>query len=99
MPIMISGPRVEVFRTGVLSLDTGKMTLLLMDEGTRANASLTRLLAPIEGDPGFGRMIAWGGLGTMNNTPKLSVYRVNLDSGVGTAVETAKADTRGYPAR
>jgi hypothetical protein len=24
MPIMISGPRVEVVRTGVLSLDTGK---------------------------------------------------------------------------
>ena len=96
MPIMISGPRIEVMRTGVLSLDTGKMALLLMDEGTRGNASLTNLLSPVEGDPGFGRMVAWGGLGTANNTPKLTVYRVNLDTGVGAAVETAKADTRGY---
>ena len=96
MAIMMSGPRVEVFRTGVLSLDTGKMTLLLMDESNRGQSAITRLLAPIEGDPGFGRMIAWGGLGTMNNTPKLSVYRVNLDSGAGTAIETAKADTRGF---
>jgi len=96
MPIMISGPRVEVVRTGVLSLDTGKMTLLMMDQGNRGNSSITRLLSPIEGDPGFGRMVAWGGLGTMNNTPKLCVYRVNLDTGDGSAVETAKGDTRGY---
>ena len=96
MPIMTSGQRVEVVRTGVLSLDTGKMTLLLVTEGTQGNSSLTRLLSPIEGDPGFGRMVAWGGLGTMNNSPKLSVYRVNLDTGIGSAVETAKSDTRGY---
>jgi dipeptidyl aminopeptidase/acylaminoacyl peptidase len=96
MPIMVAGERVEVVRTGVLSLDTGKMTLLLVTEGTQGNSALTRLLSPIEGDPGFGRMVAWGGLGTMNSTPKLSVYRVNLETGKGIAVETAKADTRGY---
>ncbi len=96
MPIMTSGERVEVFRTGVYSLDSGKMTLMLMSEGTKGNSSLTNLLAPIEGDPGFGRMVAWGGLAVVNTTPKLSVFRVNLDTGVGTAVETAKADTRGY---
>jgi dipeptidyl aminopeptidase/acylaminoacyl peptidase len=96
MPIMVSGPRVEFFRTGVLSLDTGAMTLLLVTEGTMGNSALTRLLAPVEGDPGFGRMIAWGGLGTMNNSPKLSVYRVNLDSGNGRAVETANVLTRGF---
>ena len=96
MPIMTLGPRVEVVRTGTLSIDTGKMTLLMMDEGNRGNSSLTRLQAPIEGEPGFGRMVAWGGLNTMNNLPKLSVYKVNLDTGVGSAIETAKADTRGY---
>jgi hypothetical protein len=32
----------------------------------------------------------------MNNTPKLCVYRVNLDNGSGTASETANAQTRGY---
>ena len=87
MPIMIAGPRVEVVRTGVLSIDTGKMTLLLTNESNRGQSAITSLLAPVEGDPGFGRMIAWGGLGTMNNMPKLSVYRVNLDSGAGTAPE------------
>ena len=96
MPISSSGPRVEVIRTGTLSLDAGKMTLLLMDEGTRGNSSITRLQSPVEGDPGFGRMVAWGGLAAMSSTPKLAVYRVNLDTGHGTAVETAKAYTRGY---
>ncbi len=96
MPIMTSGPRVEVVRTGVLSLDTGKMTLMLMDEGTRGNSALTRLQSPIEGEPGFGRMVAWGGLAAMSSTPKLTVFRINLDTGHGTAVETAKGDTRGF---
>lgn len=96
MPIMFSGPRVEVVRTGVLSLDTGKMTLMLMDEGTRGNSSLTRIQAPIEGEPGFGRMIAWGGLAAMSSVPKLTVYRVNLDTGNGVAVETAGGDARGF---
>jgi hypothetical protein len=94
--VMSSGPRVEVVRTGVLSLDTGKMTLLLMEEGTRGNSSITRLMSPIEGDPGFGRMVAWGGLAAASSIPKLTVYRINLDTGSGTAVETAKGDTRGY---
>jgi len=34
MPIMFSGPRVEFWRTGVLSLDTGEMHLMLLTEGT-----------------------------------------------------------------
>lgn len=94
--IMFSGPRVEVVRTGVLSLDSGKMTLMLMDEGTRGNSSLTRLQSPIEGEPGFGRMIAWGGLAAMSSIPRLTVYRINLDTGHGTAVETATGDARGF---
>jgi dienelactone hydrolase len=96
MPFTTSGPRVEVVRTGVLSLDTGKMTLMLMDEGTRANSSLTRLQSPIEGEPGFGRMIAWSGLATMSAIPKLTVYRVNLDTGNATALEAAGGDARGF---
>ena len=96
IPITALGPRVEVYRTGVLSLESGKMTLLLMGEGNRGNSSLTGLQAPIEGEPGFGRMVAYGGLATANSLPKLSVYRINLDTGAGTAIETAKSDTRGY---
>ncbi len=96
MPIMFKGPRVEWFRTGVLSLDTGASTLLMQDSGTRGNSALTNLQAPIEGDPGFGRMIAWGGLGTMNNMPKLSVWRVNLDNGNATAIENGNMKSRGF---
>jgi dipeptidyl aminopeptidase/acylaminoacyl peptidase len=95
-PIMIKGPRVEWFRTGVLSLQTGASTLLMQDSGTRGNSALTSLQAPIEGDPGFGRMVAWGGLGTMNNMPKLSVWRVNLDNGNATAVENGNIKSRGF---
>jgi acetyl esterase/lipase len=95
-PVMSRGPRVEWFRTGVLSLATGESTLLMQDSGTRANSSLTSLQVPIEGEPGFGRMVAWGGLASMNTVPKLSVYRVNLDTGGATAVETGNFNTRGF---
>jgi dipeptidyl aminopeptidase/acylaminoacyl peptidase len=95
-PITIRGPRVEWFRTGVLSLDTGASTLLMQDSGNRGNGSLTNLQVPIEGDPGYGRMVAWGGLGTMNNMPKLSVYRVNLDNGNSVAVDNGNVKTRGF---
>ena len=95
-PILFKGPRVEWFRTGVLSLDTGKSTLLMEDSGNRGNSALTNLQVPIEGDPGFGRMVAWGGLGTLNNMPKLSVYRVNLDTGNATALESGNIKTRGF---
>lgn len=95
-PVLTRGPRIEFFRTGVLSLETGATTLLMQGSGNRGNTALTNLQAPIEGDPGFGRMVAWGGLGTMNNLPKLAVYRVNLDTGVAVAVDSANAQTRGF---
>jgi dienelactone hydrolase len=95
-PIRSRGPRIEWFRTGVMSLETGKSTLLMQDAGNRGNMALTDLQAPIEGDPGFGRMVAWGGFGTMNTVPKLSAYRVNLDTGNVSAVETGNFKTRGF---
>ena len=95
-PIMFRGPRVEWFRTGVLSLETGASTLLMQDSGNRGNTALTNLQAPIEGDPGFGRMVAWGGFGTMSSIPTLAVYRVNLDTGKVSAVETGTIKTRGF---
>jgi dipeptidyl aminopeptidase/acylaminoacyl peptidase len=95
-PIMTLGPRIEWFRTGVLALDTGASTLLMQDAGTRGNSSLTDLQAPIEGDPGYGRMIAWGGLGSMSTQAQLSVYRVNLDTGKASAIENGNYKTRGF---
>ena len=96
IPSSNAGPRIEVVRTGVFSLESGKMELMMMDEGTRGNSQIARLMSPIEGDPGFGRMTAWTGISTYNNLPKLAVFRVNLDTGVGTAAEVANASTRGF---
>jgi acetyl esterase/lipase len=93
---LFRGARVEYWRTGVLSLETGTSTLLMQDSNTRGNFALTNLQVPIEADPGFGRMIAWGGAITMNNMAKLSVYRVNLDTGKGSAVEVGAMQTRGF---
>jgi dipeptidyl aminopeptidase/acylaminoacyl peptidase len=95
-PVMTRGPRVEWFRTGVLSLETGASTLLMQDSGNRGNTALTNLQAPIESDPGFGRMIAWGGLGAMSSMPQLAVYRVNLDTGKASTVENGNLKTRGF---
>ena len=59
-PLASRGERVEFWRTGVLSLDSGKYTLLMQDAAHKANFSLTDLHAPIDGDPGYARMIALG---------------------------------------
>lgn len=95
-PITSRGGRVEFWRTAVISLDTGKGTILMQDPEHKANFSLTSLYAPVEGDPGFARMIAWGGVGTMNSQPGLAVWRVNLDTGKATPVFDGNAQTRGF---
>ena len=69
MPIMVSGP-AHRSRTNrrALARHRENDAVAAWTKATRGNSSMTRLLAPIEGDPGFGRMVAWGGLGTMNST-------------------------------
>lgn len=93
--IMMRGPRVEFWRTGVFSLETRATTQLMQAAAYRANAALTDLHAPIEGDPGYGRMVAWGSLAS-NAVAKPSVFRVNLDNGQATPVLTGNAQTRGF---
>ncbi|HKE93232.1 MAG TPA: S9 family peptidase, partial [Povalibacter sp.] len=95
-PVMFRGQRVEFWRTGVLSLDTGVGTLLMQDAEFRANFALANLQAPIEGDAGFGRMVAWSGLAVMNSVPKLAIYRVNLDNGKASATVSGNLLTRDY---
>lgn len=95
-PVTSRGGRVEFWRTGVISLDTGKSTVLMQDPEHRGNFSLTSLYAPIEGDPGFARMIAWGGVSTMNSVPGLAVWRVNLDTGKASPVIDGGMQTRGF---
>ncbi len=95
-PIMIRGPRVEYWRTGMFALESGSTVLLMNEAEHRPNISLSNLQVPIEGDAGFGRMVAWGGLAVLNSVPHLTLYRVNLDSGKAAPLEAGNARTRGY---
>ena len=88
------GYQYEFFRLGVFSLDTGKFTQLMQSADFRYSSSLANLQAPIEGDPGFGRMVAAGG--SKGGGSLVSVYRVNLDDGTASTVLTGKMLTRGY---
>ncbi len=95
MPFTTRGDRVEFWRTAVVSLENGKGTILMQDPEHRGNFSLTNLHAPIEGDPGFARMIAWGGVSTMGQ-PGLAIWRVNLDTGKASPMLDGSSQTRGF---
>jgi len=85
-PFMMRGDRVEFFRTGVYSLQSKTAIQLMQSAEFRYNTSLTNLQVPIEGDPGYGRVVTWGGAGTMNAIPRVGVYRVNLENGSSSPV-------------
>jgi dipeptidyl aminopeptidase/acylaminoacyl peptidase len=95
-PMMFRGSKLVFFRTGVFSLQTKAATILMDSAAYRTNVGLAGLQSPIEGEPGSGRMMAWGGATGFNATPRLGVYRVNLDTGNGTPLEVGNAETRGY---
>ncbi len=68
---------VEYGRVGVFSRETGAQRYLEIGDGYAwLHSNLMAVRAPIEGDPGTGRMIAWD---TDNN--RLAVFRVPLDRG------------------
>jgi dipeptidyl aminopeptidase/acylaminoacyl peptidase len=90
------GERLEFWRTGVLSLDSGRMTVMMDGSEHKGNLSLTNIQTPIEGDPGFARMIAWGGIAVMNALPSLAVWRVNLETGKANPVANGDLRTRGF---
>jgi dipeptidyl aminopeptidase/acylaminoacyl peptidase len=71
-------PRVvEYWRVGVLSRQTGAQRYIEVDEDYAwAQTSVSALRAPIEGDPGVGRVVAWD---ISNN--RLALFRVPLDRG------------------
>jgi pimeloyl-ACP methyl ester carboxylesterase len=87
------GNQTEYFRMSVFSLDTGQITQLMQSAEFRWNTSLTSLQAPVLGDPGFGRMLAYG---ATSSNPRLSIYRVNLDTGTTSTVHSGNIETRGY---
>ncbi|WP_395645937.1 alpha/beta hydrolase family protein [Terricaulis sp.] len=89
------GPRrVEFWRNGII--DVNARTMMLISTSTEAwRDQNSELVAPIEGDPGYGRMI---GRATAEDAEYPTVYRINLDNGqVRIAnIRGANPDTIGF---
>jgi acetyl esterase/lipase len=96
VPVMFRGGRMEYWRTSVFSLETRTVTVLMDGKDFRRNAGLTNLVVPIEGESGYGRMIAAGGLSEINAEPRLAVFKVSLDDGSAKPLTAGSALTRGY---
>jgi len=92
--VQMRGQRLEYWRTGVLSIDSGASTLLMQDKEFSLSVALADLHVPIEGDPGFGRMITWAT--GVNANGALAVYRVNLDNGSASPLTVGNTLTSGY---
>lgn len=81
---------IEYWRVGIYSLSNRTHRYVqVSDRFNWAHVGLANLQAPIEGDPGSGRMISWGQL----RSPRLSVYRIDLDSGEGRPTSIGAPDT------
>lgn len=70
--------RIDFLRTGVINLTTGRIEQLTVNPETPWADQGSQLVAPIEGDPGYGRLI---GANTNRDMANAAVYRVNLDTG------------------
>ncbi|MES1156424.1 MAG: S9 family peptidase [Alphaproteobacteria bacterium] len=89
--------RVDYFRNGVLDLASHQSRLLSVnnDDENQWQDMGSTLVAPIEGDDGYGRLI---GQLVSEGHPILGVYRVNLGSGrsLQQIVQGANGDTLEY---
>src|SRR6185503_14837727 len=94
VPVMFRRGRMEYWRTSVFSLDTKAVTVLMDTKDYRRNSGLTNLVVPIEGETGFVRMVAYGGLSEINSEPRLAVFKVNLDDGGAKPLIAGSALTR-----
>jgi dipeptidyl aminopeptidase/acylaminoacyl peptidase len=75
--------RIDLRRNGVFDLESGRVRLFSTNELTPWADQAALLVAPIEGDPGYGRMIGQAPqVGSRNS----SVYRVNLRNGVSSVM-------------
>jgi dipeptidyl aminopeptidase/acylaminoacyl peptidase len=70
--------RVDYYRTGVIEAATGESRLLSTNEAEPWADQYSQLIAPIEGDPGFGRMI---GRPRDSMSERNIVYRIDLRTG------------------
>ncbi|MGD2133742.1 MAG: S9 family peptidase [Maricaulaceae bacterium] len=86
--------RIEYARPGVINIASGQSRLLSTDDDEGWRDQGAALIAPIEGDPGYGRLIGRAPSGDQN----LQVYRVELDTGRARLLGAAGVndDTVGY---
>jgi dipeptidyl aminopeptidase/acylaminoacyl peptidase len=70
--------RIDYYRHGAINLRTGRAEALTTNPENPWADQGARLLAPIEGDPGFARMIGRTRTLERNNA---QVFRINLDTG------------------
>ena len=98
--------RVDYFRNAVFNLTTQRWKMLSTDQDDAWSDFGATLLAPIEGDPGYARLIG-AGSGGASGAYRVAVYRVELDRGfvqrtlaAGTNEDTVGVllDERGAPA-
>ncbi|MGH6950233.1 MAG: alpha/beta hydrolase family protein [Vitreimonas sp.] len=75
--------RVDYYRTGVIQAASGESRLLSTNEAEPWADQNSQLIAPIEGDPGFGRMI--GGPRDAASERDI-VYRIDLRNGYARTV-------------
>lgn len=87
--------RVDYYRYGAVNLTTGRHELITTNEDEPWTDQGGHLVVPIEGDPGYGRIIARApGVETRHT----SLYRVNLTTGRArhTPPRGTNADTIGF---
>lgn len=72
--------RVTYFRDGVIDLNTRSMHVLTADRAYAWAQTGSQFVSPIEGDPGYGRLIAF----SQHDPPHLAVYRASLSTGNST---------------
>ncbi len=75
--------RVDYWRTGAIDLATQEVRLLSTSDESEWMDSGAQLIAPIQGEPDFGRMI-----GTGVRAERLSVYSIDLNSGRARPIST-----------
>jgi len=87
--------RVDYYRTGVVDLATQEIEQLTTNAEEPWQDQGSTLIAPIEGDPGYGRMVGRApGVASVHS----AVYRVNLTTSQSRMVNVAgmNSDTLGY---
>lgn len=87
--------RVDYYRNGVLDVPSGRIRLLTTNPNAEWADTGSALIAPIEGDPGYARMI---GLSRSGRGFYPTVYRVDLSNGNARTLNPrgANDDTRRY---